>query len=44
MVTASRGYTAPVAKAPLIPLAVERRAPGTQDVQIEIACVRRVPA
>ncbi|HYW52056.1 MAG TPA: NAD(P)-dependent alcohol dehydrogenase [Gemmatimonadaceae bacterium] len=35
--TASRGYAAQQAKAPLAPFAFERRTPGPNDVQIEIA-------
>jgi uncharacterized zinc-type alcohol dehydrogenase-like protein len=35
--SASRGYAAQVAKAPLAPFTFERRAPGPRDIQIEIA-------
>jgi len=35
--TASRGYAAQVAKAPLAPFTFDRRTPGPRDVQIEIA-------
>ena len=35
--TASRGYAAQQARAPLAPFTFERRAPGARDVQIEIA-------
>ncbi len=35
--TASRGYAALTAKAPMAPFAFERRAPGPKDIQIEIA-------
>lgn len=35
--TASRGYAAQQAKAPLAPFTFERRTPGPKDVQIEIA-------
>ncbi len=35
--TASRGYAAQVAKAPLAPFSFERRTPGPTDVRIEIA-------
>ncbi|MBC7840673.1 MAG: NAD(P)-dependent alcohol dehydrogenase [Gemmatimonadaceae bacterium] len=35
--TASRGYAAQTAKAPMAPHAFERRAPGPKDIHIEIA-------